>query len=223
VATTIVNARVFDGTKPRAWTSVRFTNGLITDCATTSTAQEGDEVVDANGSTLLPGLIDTHVHLLPGALHQSLTWGVTTVLDMFSKPDQLTAAKRQATQNQHVADVRSSGIGATAPGGHPSLIYAPLPTLTTPGQADRFVADRAAEGSDYLKVIATPGGLWPSLTSETISALVKAAHARNLLAVAHVNSTAGAHQVVAADVDVIAHVPATAELDQPLVERIAEA
>jgi imidazolonepropionase-like amidohydrolase len=222
-ATTIINARVFDGTKPQAWTSVRFTNGLITDCATTSTAQEGDEVIDANGSTLLPGLIDTHVHLLPGALAQSLNFGVTTVLDMFSKPDQLTTAKHQAASNHHVADVRSSGIGATAPGGHPSLIYAPLPTLTTPDQADRFVADRVAEGSDYLKIIAAPGGLWPSLNSETISALVTAAHASNLLVVAHVNSRAGVEQVVSAGVDVIAHVPATAELDRALVDRIAMA
>jgi predicted amidohydrolase YtcJ len=222
-AITIVNARVFDGTKSQAWTSVRFADGLITDCAPTSTAQEGDEVIDATGSTLLPGLIDTHVHLLPGALAQSLNFGVTTVLDMFSKPDQLTTAKHQAASDQHVADVRSSGTGATAPGGHPSLIYAPLPTLTTPDQADRFVADRVTEGSDYLKVISAPGGLWPSLNSETISALVTAAHARNLLVVAHVNSRAGVEQVVSAGVDVIAHVPATAELDHALVDRIAKA
>ncbi|MBY4213595.1 hypothetical protein HQO42_18800 [Rhodococcus fascians] len=39
-----------------------------------------------------------------------------------------------------VADVRSSGIGATAPGGHPSAIYAPIPTLVEPGEADGFVA-----------------------------------------------------------------------------------
>jgi hypothetical protein len=29
-ATTIVNAKVFDGTKPQDWTSVRFADGLIT-------------------------------------------------------------------------------------------------------------------------------------------------------------------------------------------------
>ena len=85
-ATTIVNAKVFDGTKSQDWTSVRFADGLITTCSAASAAQEGDEVIDAGGGMVLPGLIDAHVHLVPGALAQSLTFGVTTVLDMFSKP-----------------------------------------------------------------------------------------------------------------------------------------
>ena len=83
-ATTIVNAKVLDGTKSPDWTSVRFADGLITQCSVASAAQEGDEVIDAGGGTVLPGLIDAHVHLVPGALAQSLTFGVTTVLDMFS-------------------------------------------------------------------------------------------------------------------------------------------
>ena len=72
-ATTIVNAKVFDGTKSQDWTSVRFADGLITKCSAASAAQEGDEVIDAGGGTVLPGLIDAHVHLVPGALAQSLS------------------------------------------------------------------------------------------------------------------------------------------------------
>jgi imidazolonepropionase-like amidohydrolase len=64
-ATTIVNARVFDGARLRDWTSVRFAGGIVTDCATGSTAQDGDEVIDAEGATILPGLVDSHVHLVP--------------------------------------------------------------------------------------------------------------------------------------------------------------
>ena len=67
-ATAIVKARVFDGTRLRDWTSVRFADGIITDCATGPTAQDGDEVIDAEGGTILPGLIDSHIHLVPGAL-----------------------------------------------------------------------------------------------------------------------------------------------------------
>ncbi|MGB6578101.1 MAG: amidohydrolase family protein [Streptosporangiaceae bacterium] len=222
-ATTIVNAKVFDGTKSQDWTSVRFADGLITECSAASAAQEGDEVIDAAGGTVLPGLIDAHVHLVPGALAQSLTFGVTTVLDMFSKPDLVAGAKEQADSRPDVADVRSSGVGATAPGGHPSMMYAPFPTLTAADQAEQFVAERIAEGSDYLKIISGTGGLWPSLDSETIKALVTAAHARDLVVVAHVSSTAGVEEVVSAGVDVVAHVPADAELDKALVERMAEA
>jgi predicted amidohydrolase YtcJ len=43
------------------------------------------EVIDAEGGTILPGLIDSHIHLVPGALAQGLTFGVTTALDMFSQ------------------------------------------------------------------------------------------------------------------------------------------
>ncbi|MCS7476906.1 amidohydrolase family protein [Umezawaea endophytica] len=222
-ATTIVNAKVFDGTRSRAWTSVRFADGVITACSPTSAAEEGDDVVDAGGGTVLPGLIDAHVHLVPGALAQSLTFGVTTVLDMFSKPDLVANAKEQAGSRANVADLRSSGVGATAPDGHPSLMYAPIPTVTAPDQAERFVADRIAEGSDYLKVISGVGGLWPSLDSDTINALVTAAHARGLVVVAHVSSTAGLDQVVSAGVDVVAHIPVDAVLDQALVDRIAAA
>ncbi|PRY39449.1 amidohydrolase family protein [Umezawaea tangerina] len=223
MATTIVNAKVFDGTTTRDWTSVRFADGLVTACSPTSAALEGDEVVDAGGGTLLPGLLDAHAHLFPGALAQSLTFGVTTVLDMFSTPDLLAAAKEQAGSRPDVADVRSAGVGATAPGGHPSMMYAPFPTLTSADQAERFVADRVAEGSDYLKVVSGVGGLWPSLDAGTIAALVTATHARGLLVVAHVSSTAGVAEVVSAGVDVIAHVPADTVLDDALVARIAEA
>src|SRR3954451_10545641 len=105
----------------RDWTSVRFVDGLITECSAVSAAHDGDDVIDAAGGTVLPGLIDAHVHLVPGALAQSLIFGVTTVLDMFSKPDLVARAKQQAGSRADVADVRSSGIGATAPGGHPSM------------------------------------------------------------------------------------------------------
>ncbi len=220
-ATTIVNARVFDGTASRDWTSVRFADGRITGCSVTP--EEGDEVIDAGGGTVLPGLIDAHVHLVPGALAQSLTFGVTTVLDMFSPPDLVAAARAQAAGRPDVADVRSAGIGATAPGGHPSILYPPFPTVTAPDQAAQFVEDRIGEGSDYLKLISGPGGLWPALDAGTVRALVAAAHARRLLVVGHVSSTAGVEEVVTAGVDVVAHVPANAELGPALVARMADA
>jgi imidazolonepropionase-like amidohydrolase len=226
-ATAILNARVFDGTRLREWTSVRFAGGIITDCATGPTARDGDEVIDAEGGTILPGLIDSHIHLVPGALAQGLTFGVTTALDMFSQADVMAVAKQQAGGRSDVADVRSAGIGATAPGGHPSMMYGPFPTLTGPEQAEQFVADRVAEGSDYLKIFGPSGAAgpraMPSLDLDTVTALTKAAHSRGLVVVAHINSAAGVGEVVSAGIDVVAHVPVDGELDRALAERIAEA
>jgi imidazolonepropionase-like amidohydrolase len=95
--------------------------------------------------------------------------------------------------------------------------------LTSADQAEQFVAERIAAGSDYLKIISGTASLWPSLDSETIKALVTAAHARGLVVVAHVSSAAGVEEVVSAGVDVVAHIPVDAELDKALVGRMAEA
>lgn len=42
------------------------------------------DVIEANGLTLLPGLIDCHVHTWGEALTAALAFGVTTVVDMFT-------------------------------------------------------------------------------------------------------------------------------------------
>ncbi|MCU1405658.1 MAG: hypothetical protein JWQ43_1961 [Glaciihabitans sp.] len=223
LGTTVINARVFDGSTLREWTSVRFAGGLITECSVVSAVHDGDEIIDAHGGTLFPGLIDSHVHLVPGALAQSLNFGVTTVLDMFSTPDVARRAREQARSQPDVADVRTSSVGATAPGGHPSALYAPIPTLTAATDADQFVADRVADGADYLKIICGTGSRSPALAPATIAALVSAAHTRGLVVVAHVSSVAGVGVVVAAGVDVVAHVPVDGVMDRSLVQRIAGA
>jgi len=118
-ATTIVNTRVFDGYGVAPWTSVRFTDGVISQCSDRPLVQPGDDVFDADAGVVVPGLIDAHTHLLPGALRQALIFGVTTELDMFSKPELVARVKEEAARRHDVADVRSAGIGATAPGRAP--------------------------------------------------------------------------------------------------------
>ena len=45
--------------------------------------------------TLLPGLIDAHTHSFGPALEEALNFGVTTVLDMFTEPNQAAAWRRE--------------------------------------------------------------------------------------------------------------------------------
>ncbi|WP_410638661.1 amidohydrolase family protein [Amycolatopsis sp. lyj-346] len=210
MTTTITGARVFDGERLTDHTAVRIAHGRITAVGDDTLRRPGDEHVDARGGTLLPGLIDAHVHLLPGAPRQALTFGVTTVLDMFSKPDTVRDALARAAEPD-CADVRSSSVGATAPGGHPSLMYAPFPYVTGPRDAERFVADRVAEGATHLKVLyddGTGGPMpMPSLDVPTIAALAEAAHRAGLVVAAHVSTARGAVDLLATGVDVLAHVP----------------
>jgi len=221
VTTTITGIRVFDGERLTGHTAVRIESGLIEAVGGPELLLPADKHVDGQGGTLLPGLIDAHVHLLPGAGRQALTFGVTTVLDMFSKPGMLPAATAP-----DAADVRSSGIGATAPGGHPSMMYAPFPYVTGPEDADRFVAHRLAEGATHLKVFyddGTGGPMpVPSLDIPTVTALVEAAHRAGLVVAAHVSTARGAVDLLATGVDVLAHVPFDA-LTNSQADAIAEA
>ena len=98
--TTISGARVFDGNDALGVASVTVEDGVVT--AVRPMADDGTGDVDGRGMTLLPGLIDAHVHLRgAGNLGQDLRHGVTTVLDMFSAPPQFTAHAPEAGAGAH--------------------------------------------------------------------------------------------------------------------------
>ncbi|WP_329408237.1 amidohydrolase family protein [Nocardia vinacea] len=211
MATTITGVRVFDGQRLTEHTAVRLAGGLIEAIGGLELLRAGDQHVEGHGGTLLPGLIDAHIHLLPGAPRQALSFGVTTVLDMFSKPDTVRQAVAQGA-GPDAAEVRSSSIGATAPGGHPTMMYAPFPYVTGPRDAEAFVADRLAEGAHHLKVLYDDGAgggpmPMPSLDIPTVAALVDAAHRAALIVVAHVTTARAAVDLLPTGVDVLAHVP----------------
>jgi len=83
--TLIRNARIFDSEKATLGTA---SDVLIRDGKIVSLSNSGDEkakadnVIDANGKVLLPGLFDMHAHFGPwdGGLH--LAAGITTIRDM---------------------------------------------------------------------------------------------------------------------------------------------
>lgn len=210
----IRDARVFDGSKllPRA--SVHVRDGLIVAVGPDLAVPEGTQIIEAAGRTLLPGLIDAHVHSWGESRRDALRFGVTTELDMFSDFHQLPAARREreslaATDR---ADLWSAGTLATAPGGHGTEFGMAIPTLTTPGEAADWVAARKQEGSDYIKIVRedlhvyhTPQRM-PTLDAATSAALVKAAHAQGMLAVVHVSAQEDARQMLRDGADGLVHV-----------------
>ncbi|GAB3957752.1 amidohydrolase family protein [Actinoallomurus acanthiterrae] len=228
---TITGVRVFDGRDDLDVTCVRVADGRIDALGDASIAAEGDVLVDGRGGTLLPGLIDAHVHLLPGCTQLAAVFGVTTVIDQFSKPEVIepeTAAVRASVRGVGPvrADLRTSGIGATAPGGHPTMAYAPLPYVGEPTDAAAFVDARVGEGATHLKVIYDNGAGAlldiPTLDTATIEALVREAHRLGLPVVAHASTAAGAVTVARCGVDVLAHAPFDAMSDEE-VDAVAAA
>lgn len=222
-------ARVFDGTRFLPPGAVLVRDGQIAAVEQRLTPPSGVPVIEAVGSTLLPGLIDAHTHAFPGSLEQALAFGVTTELDMFADPAVVASLKQQAADRPGaMADLRSAGTGATVPGGHPSSLvargyYRPFPTLSGPQEAPGFVDARRAEGSDYLKIIVedgtTTGYQSSTLTPDTVRALIRAAHERGLLAVVHALTQEHALLAVDAGADGLAHL----FLDQPPSEQFIDA
>ncbi|HEY6308120.1 MAG TPA: amidohydrolase family protein [Candidatus Angelobacter sp.] len=205
------HVRVFDGTQVIVETDVLIEHGKITTIGSNLPAGSAT-VVDGSGKTLLPGLIDAHVHV-HGAdtLEQALIFGVTTELDMMMSPRLEYELKKQ--ENDRMASFLSAGFPATVPGGHGTEYGLDVPTITLPSEAQKFVDARLREGSDYIKLMYTAGVTFgprwrerPTLTKQTLAAVIAAAHERHRLAVVHIGSVEGARDAIDAGADGLAHI-----------------
>lgn len=216
-AIAITNVKVFDGNELTDERTVFIENGVISEATT------AERTVDGQHGTLLPGLIDSHVHLLNLAqLEQGTRWGVTTMLDMGSPAMALTDSLRH---RPGLADIRGAGNSASAPGGvQTTKMGMPASSVVTgPADADRFVAERVSEGADYIKVIVEdPRKMGTAaLDVATIAALVKAAHQVGLKVIAHVTTIAALMNAANAGVDILTHAPVDADVDEDLARSLA--
>jgi imidazolonepropionase-like amidohydrolase len=222
------NARVFDG--ERAWParSVLVVDGTIRDVGPTVRAAADTPVVDGVGKTLMPGLVDSHVHVLdPRDLEAALAFGITTELDMFTSKEVAAAVKARQAAGGGVdeADFRSAVTLATRPGGHGTEYGNEMATLAPGDDPQAFVDARIAEGSDYIKVIVDDGSAFgftrPTFDQPTLCAIIAAAHARKKLAITHIATSRDFREAVECGTDGIAHLPAD-PLDPGLARLAAE-
>jgi imidazolonepropionase-like amidohydrolase len=192
----------------------------------------GAAVFDCRGCTLLPGLIDAHVHLnLPGdgstleqavqeadgvlvatatfAVTRALAAGITTVRDMGAARGTVFQVRRAMELGHgHGARIVAGGQPITITGGH---------TWYLGGEADgvdgvrRKVREMAKLGADFIKVMASGGGTvgtmsWlPAFRREELAALVDEAHRLGRKAVAHCLCAASIDDAVEAGIDQIEH------------------
>ena len=239
--TAIVGARVFDGEKILDTDTVLIENDIIT--ATSGPVPADARIVDGTGATLLPGLIDAHVHTSKESLALALRFGVTTHLEMQGAHTRFRRA--DITDDDTLADVRSAGFGLTPPGGHPAELFpegyrpgpppgAPAPSgpppasghATTPAEAEAAVANLVADGSDYIKFMIDDGSVEghpgiPMLDQATLDAGVAAAHERGMLTVAHALTVDTTHMALRAGIDGLAHLFMDAPHTDALIEAIA--
>lgn len=205
----IENIRLFDGIKMTDAMSVHLSGGKIVEVANKMTIPSGARRIDGQGMTMLPGLIDAHTHSYGNAMQDSLRFGVTTQLDMFTDARGLRdiLTKRDSLAQTDSTDLFSAGMMATVDGGHGTQFGVPIETLKSPADAAAWVKKRKAEGSDYIKLAYIPSqpGL-PSLDRATAAAIIKAAHNEKMMAVAHISTQRAAQDLIEDGIDGLVHI-----------------
>jgi imidazolonepropionase-like amidohydrolase len=219
------NIDVFDGYRMLRLRTVTIADGMIESVTASETATSADSAtsadIDGRGMTLLPGLIDAHVHIggSEQPLEQAAALGVTTVLDMWGDPQPLALLRKEVARGEHpnAADFRTAGTGATVPKGHPTEMGSPqIPTLKPEEDVQAFVDARFAEGSDYLKIMYEHA--FPTLAVEQLRALVLAVHKRNKLAVAHESKQFERLAEMQAGVDGVEHIFDDTSISREFIE-----
>ena len=225
----VVDVAVFDGEQFLPHRDIWVEEGRIRAVGQRLNLPDDLPRVDGRSHTLLPGLIDAHTHTYGAALSDALRFGVTTVLDQFTAP-MLARGKRRAREELgrgSEADLFSAGNLATAPGGHGTQFGVPIATLTSAAEAPNFVAARKEEGSDWIKIVWEDGSIIgreiPTLDRETIAAVIEAAHAEDLLAVAHVSTLEHGLAALEMGVDGLVHAWSDEVISEEDARQFAEA
>lgn len=197
-------------------------------------ADSGEPRQSFPDSTLLPGLIDAHVHLVFDAgadpvttmqeasdkdllegmrkrADQLLATGVTTARDLGDRGGlALRLAQEIAAGVSTGPRIIGAGAPVTPPGGHCWFLGG---EVSTADEARALVRRNVADGAKVVKVMAGGGGLtkggapsWKSqFGAEELAVVVEEAHQAGLKVAAHAHGTDAITDAVAAGVDTIEH------------------
>ncbi len=169
----LTGARIIDGNGgPPLEDAVVVVQGQnITAIGPSSVIPANARIIDLAGKTLLPGLIDAHIHIggsgggsadprefTPTAVENSLLsylkFGVTSVYDMAAHPS-LNAMKSALGSGELVGPrLYGNGFGITAPGSHPIRLITELGLLDYLGPF-YFQVDSVAEAREAVAKIST--------------------------------------------------------------------
>ena len=206
---------------------VVINNGIITDIL------DGFGDTSENDNYLIPGLIDSHLHLLFSGsgtplqdfmdldqeglyelalrnTQMALEYGITTVRDCGSLSD-ITFKLREDINNGKVigARVLTSGEAVTTRGGHLNFMGIEADTPEEMNKAAEFMLDK---GADFIKLIVSGGNTTPGSKDnvdqyeyENIKSITDYVHSKGKKIMAHVHTKAGMEKCIEAGIDFIEH------------------
>jgi imidazolonepropionase-like amidohydrolase len=221
--TAFKNIRVFDGKTTINHFTVIIRGTSIIQIGKNITVPEDAEVISGEDLTLLPGLIDSHVHIFTwGDLRLDAIFGVTTVCDMMTTNAFVAQTKEMLRNNTNndMADLLSSGQPATCPGGHGTEWGTEIGILTKPEEAAGFIEEDIAAGSDYIKIMY--GENQKILSREIMAAVAAEAKKRNLLTLVHIETRSRALEAIEAGVNGLAHCFADVVPDEGFIKIMKE-
>ena len=175
--------------------------------------------VSLAGKTVMPALVDTHVHLSPTRellardLKRRAYFGLSAALSL-------------GTDNYEVLDMRgqtmpgaarffSAGRGITMP--EPGRITVPH-WITTEAEGRKAVEDLAGHKVDIVKIwVDDRDGKYKKLTPKIYGAIIDEAHKRGLRVTAHIFNLEDAKGLIRAGIDAFAHGVRDKDIDDELV------
>ncbi|KAI2465704.1 putative hydrolase [Annulohypoxylon bovei var. microspora] len=218
--TIIKHVRVFDGESVHGPKTVVIEGSRIGDDALADDPDPSAvEVVDGTGCTLLPGLIDCHVHILNEAqLAACASSGVTTVCDMACVPLEKYVKLRNA---KGPTTWLSSSLPAYEENSRHGKLFklariTPDHAVHNTEEAAKFVQDRVTEKVDYIKIIAD----FPGHEQAVLDRIQVEAKKHGTMTVAHTAQYKSFERGVQADFDVLTHVPTDKTLDDTILDKM---
>ncbi|MGV9349607.1 amidohydrolase family protein [Streptomyces spiralis] len=230
-------AKMFDGVKMRGPAAITVTDGVISDVDHTGGVPAGHErVVDLGPDCcLLPGLIDSHVHLafdagpdpvaalartsdaelldhMRNAARSALQAGITTVRDLGDRGYLTVTLAEEFGQQPHLGPhVLPAGPPLTTPDGHCHFFGGEVRGTEALRAA---VRERHARGCAVVKIMVsggnmTPGSVAPHTSQyslEEVGAVVQEAHRLGLPVAAHAHGVTAIRDAIEAGVDTLEHV-----------------
>ena len=179
----------------------------------------GAKRMNLAGKTVMPMIIDTHVHLsetrdaLIRDLRLRAYYGVSAAMSMGTDGYELLEMRGQTIPG--AARFLSAGRGITMP--EPGRSTVPY-WVTTEAEGRKAVEELAAHKVDIVKIwVDARDGKYKKLTPEIYGAIIDEAHKRGLRVTAHIFELEDAKGLIRAGIDAFAHGVRDKDIDDELV------